>query len=195
MSRLGPGAFVAIVGPSGSGKDSVLRGARETLERAMPGQFHFVRRMITRGADDGAEAHEPISPERFGEIRAAGGFALWWEAHGCSYGLSSTLDRRIAAGQTVVANLSRAVLADMRLRYARAFAVEVTAPLPVLAARIASRGRESGAEVEARLARSERFCGPEIPYELTIDNSGPLDDSVATLARFLAACRVGEPAL
>ncbi len=172
------GVFVAVVGPSGSGKDSVMRLANERLEREAPGRVHFARRIITREADGGAETHETCSAERFAALRADRGFALSWTAHGCAYGIPAAADDLVAAGTIVVANLSRAVLPDMRARYARSLAIAITAPLPVLAARIATRGRESGPEVEARLARSERFCAPAIPYDLVIDNSGPLETSV-----------------
>lgn len=183
------GAFVAIVGPSGSGKDSVMRLARRRLDEEAPGRFHFVRRVITREADEGAEAHDSCSPERFEALRRAEGFALSWDAHGCSYGIPAAVDELVAAGDVVVANLSRGVLPDMRARYASAFAVEITAPIEVLAQRIAARGRESGAAVEARLKRSERFCAPGMPYDLVIDNSGPLEASAAALVDLLRSLR------
>ena len=40
------GCFVAVVGPSGAGKDTIMDAARVAL--AGDTRFHFVRRIITR---------------------------------------------------------------------------------------------------------------------------------------------------
>ncbi|HMB13658.1 MAG TPA: phosphonate metabolism protein/1,5-bisphosphokinase (PRPP-forming) PhnN, partial [Roseovarius sp.] len=48
------GRLIAVVGPSGVGKDTLMRAMvaeRPNLRR--------VRRVITRRADDGGEGHEP----------------------------------------------------------------------------------------------------------------------------------------
>lgn len=187
------GAFVAIVGPSGSGKDSVMRFARKVVEREAPGRFHFARRLITRPADDGAEAHDSCSPERFTALREAGAFSFSWQAHDCSYAVPSIVDEIVGEGGVAVANLSRAVLGEVRARYERTFIVEITAPLAVLAQRIAGRGRESDAAIEARLARSTRFRATQISYDLIIDNSGPLEEAGARLVDALRTLAPATP--
>ena len=42
---------------------------------------------------------------------------MHWEAHGHFYALPRSIDRDLAAGRTVVANVSRAVIAAIRDRY------------------------------------------------------------------------------
>src|SRR3712207_2085991 len=101
--------LVAVVGPSGAGKDTLIAGARARL--GPDPRFRFVRRGITRPASAGGEDHEPLDRGTFLRRRDAGGFALWWEAHGLLYGVPRDIEADLAASRCVVANLSRGVLA------------------------------------------------------------------------------------
>ena len=138
--------LVAVVGPSGAGKDTVLDGLRAALA-GDPG-FFFARRAITRPPQAGGEAHEALSPAEF----AGRDFALQWLAHGLDYGIPRSIETELAQGRVVLANLSRRVLADAAARYPLTV-LEITAPPAILAARLAARGRESEADIAARLAR------------------------------------------
>ena len=63
------GTFVAVIGPSGAGKDTILAGARAAL--ANDASFLFPRRVITRPADH-HEENEAISADAF-DARARNG--------------------------------------------------------------------------------------------------------------------------
>ncbi|MBX9701143.1 MAG: phosphonate metabolism protein/1,5-bisphosphokinase (PRPP-forming) PhnN, partial [Acetobacteraceae bacterium] len=126
----GTGRLVAVVGPSGAGKDTLLAGARAAL--AGDASVRFVRRAITRPANAGGEDHRALTEAEFAAELAAGGFALHWEAHGLRYGIPRGIKTDLAAGRVVVANLSRAVLAEAEARYPL-LVLEVTAPPAVLA--------------------------------------------------------------
>jgi ribose 1,5-bisphosphokinase len=163
------GAFVAVVGPSGAGKDTLIAHAKAAL--AEEPQVDFVRRVVTRPSDGQTEDHDTLVDAEFVEAEAEGAFALAWEAHGLRYGLPASVDRAIENGQVAVANVSRGALPALRRRYANVAVVEVTADPEILAARLAGRGRESRGEILARLARTVACdtTGPSIP----LDNSGP----------------------
>src|SRR5262249_41362331 len=135
----------------------------------------IVRRVVTRPAA-GGEAHETLSEAEFQAHAARGAFALTWTAHGLHYGLPAELDGALAAGRVVVANVSRAVSADARQRYARPLVVNLTAPEDVLARRLAGRGRESENAIRQRLARSSQFqlAGGDV---VTIDNAGAVEEA------------------
>jgi ribose 1,5-bisphosphokinase len=163
----GAGRFIAVVGPSGAGKDTLIDFARQLL--AGDERFVFARRVVTRPADTGSEAHDSLTAAEFEAALAAGAFGLDWSAHGLRYGLPIGLDDDIAAGRTVVANLSRRVLPEMERRYARHLTVVVTARPEIIAARLAARGRETIAEIEGRLRR--RTAEPTGPQVTSIDNS------------------------
>lgn len=180
------GAFVAVVGPSGAGKDTLLRHASERL--AADGSVHFVRRVITREADGATEDHDTLSPVAFERARADGAFALCWEAHGLSYGLPVALDDDIGAGRTVVANVSRSILPALKARYRNVAVVFVTASAETLTRRLMARGRESAEDVEARLARSAGDALALGGGVTTIANDGTVDEGGnALVAAILSA--------
>lgn len=171
--------LVAVVGPSGAGKDTLMDGARAAL--AADPRFRFVRRCITRPADSGGEAHESLSAAAFAARRAQGGFALCWDAHGLSYGIPRDIEGDLEAGRVAVANLSRHALAEAAARY-RLRVLLITAPMELRAVRLAARGREAVADIAARLSR-EAGLPPRLEVE-TVSNDA---DVPAGVARVLAA--------
>lgn len=173
---LGPGRFVLVVGPSGAGKDTILAGVRQRC--AGDPAVAFPRRVVTRPVSE-AEDHDSLTAEAFDAALAEGAFVLWWPAHGLKYGIPRAVDDDIRAGRTVVCNLSRAIVADVRTRYAHVEAVLITAPPDILAARLAQRGRESGGDVGERLQRSDAFVAFQADH--VIENTGAPETAVQTL--------------
>lgn len=167
-----------MVGPSGVGKDTLIDGARAAL--ASDPRVVFARREITRPADAGGEAHIAVDDETFQARRQAGGYLLDWEAHGLSYGLPAALADDLAAGRTVVANVSRAVLDVARERFSQVRVVAISASPATVARRLAARGREDAAGVKARLARAARYStqGDDV---IEVRNDGPAAEGIAAL--------------
>ena len=167
------GRLVAVVGPSGVGKDSLLALAREAF--ADRPELLFVRRTITRPATGDAEAHLPMSREEFDRAEAEGAFAFCWRAHGLGYGLPAALGDHLQAGRPAVVNGSRKVLAKMAERFPGLAVISITASPEVLARRLSARGRESASEIADRIARASE----PLPVEpaAIIDNSGTLADA------------------
>lgn len=184
-SRKLPGALVLVVGPSGSGKDSLMRLACQKL--ADDPFYLFVTRYITRefAAEEDAEKHEPLSRELFAMLRDYRFFSLSWEVHGLFYGIPRAVENHLSEGRCVIANVSRTVIADARARFENVHVVNVTASPEVLAARLAARGRESTVEITHRLKRRIDFDGDGVT---TIWNEGALgvaaENFLAVLHRF-----------
>ncbi|HWL81486.1 MAG TPA: phosphonate metabolism protein/1,5-bisphosphokinase (PRPP-forming) PhnN [Roseomonas sp.] len=180
------GRLVAVVGPSGAGKDTLLGAARLAL--AEDPRFVFVRRAITRPAEThrhaGAEAHLPLSEADFAKAREAGAFALHWQAHGLHYGIPRSIESELTEGRVVIANLSRGVLATVPSAY-RLCVVLVTAPPAVLAARIAARGRETPEEIVRRLQR-EALLPDSLEVREVMNDSTPAEGA-ARLIEMLRA--------
>ncbi len=162
----------AVVGPSGAGKDLLIRGALA----ARP-DLRLVRRVITRPADAGGEDHEGVTPEEFQHRITRGDFALYWHAHGLSYGLPKTDVERQG---DVIFNGSRAALSEAAKVFPDLQVILVTAPDDVLAARLAARGRETGADIRARLARAT-FTLPDGIRAWTIVNDSTPGAGIAQL--------------
>lgn len=176
-----PGRLVYLMGPSGSGKDSVMAAARTTLERH---HVLIARRVITRSAEAKGEDALSVSPERFEQLCAEGAFALHWQANGLSYGIPVEIDDALRHGRTVLVNGSRAHLAQARQRYPDLLAILLTVEPQVLRQRLLSRGREPLEDIERRLARSRELSQQDLGVQL-LDNSARLEEAVERLLTLL----------
>jgi phosphonate metabolism protein PhnN/1,5-bisphosphokinase (PRPP-forming) len=176
--------LLLVVGPSGAGKDSVLRGWREALGAAAPA---FAQRVITR-APDASEAHEAVTGADFAGMRAQGLLATWWQAHGLDYGVRWREFEPLARGRWVVLNGSRAHLGALRAQAPGLRVVEVSAPPHVLASRLAARAREGAAARDQRLARA---IDAPVDADLVLVNDGDLRRSVDALVQWWSGLDAG----
>lgn len=167
---IGPGRLVLVVGPSGAGKDTLLRLAQAAC--ADDHEIVFPRRIVTR-ASSADEDNIALSPDEFARARDHGDFAVHWDAHGHSYALPLEINDDIRAGRAVVANVSRTVIAALRGTYANVVVVAITAPPDVLAQRLAARARHSDGNIADRLARS--IDDASTKADVTILNAGSAD--------------------
>lgn len=181
-----PGVLVLVVGPSGAGKDSIMRRARERLGPASG--ISFPRRVVTRPAD-GSEDNDAVTPEGFAEAAARGDFILEWEAHGLCYGVPRHALDGLAQGRVVVVNGSRSVVGRARQIIACVRVALVTAPAAVLEARILARGRDG--DLLERLSR-DTMTVEQLQPDIIIDNGGSLE---AAVEQFVCFMRALQPSL
>lgn len=177
---IGPGRLVLVVGPSGAGKDTLLR-----LAQAACIEDHdivFPRRVVTRESS-AAEDNIAMSFDEFHHALDHGDFAVHWEAHGHSYALPLEINNDIRAGRAVVVNVSRTVIGALRKTYANVVVVAITAPPDVLAQRLAARARHSDGNIADRLSRSVDEASANA--DVTILNAGSADYHSRQLVRVI----------
>jgi ribose 1,5-bisphosphokinase len=179
--KVGPGALVLVVGPSGAGKDTLLGAAQAML--ASDSRIVFPRRAVTREAS-AFENNEAVTVTDFDRAVASGAYALWWRAHEHGYGVTRAIDDEIGKGHVVVVNVSRTIIADARQKYQRPTVVLITAPADVLAERLAARGRASDGDLGERLQRAS-FETDGAP-DLVISNVGSVESNAWLLVEFIA---------
>ena len=173
------GRLFVVVGPSGAGKDTLIAGAM-----AANPALHWARRVITRPEVAGGEPFEGVSRPQFDQRLARGDFALHWQAHGLHYGVPLTELAPLQDGRSVVLNGSRRALAQGLAAYPDLIVLHITVPLPLLAQRLAARGRESLAEITDRLARADTAL-PQGVRAVEISNDTTPEAGIALLSQAL----------
>lgn len=167
-----------VVGPSGAGKDTLLSGAI-----AADPALHWARRVITRPESAGGEPFEGVSAPEFASRLARGDFALHWNAHGLRYGVPHA---ELPQTRDVLLNGSRAAIAQAMAAFPGLRVIHITAPIPVLAERLLHRGRETRAEIEARLTRAHQPLPEGVPV-IEVINDASADAGVTRLLQALKA--------
>lgn len=176
------GCFVAVVGPSGAGKDTVLNAVHALLGDDQ--RFVFVRRVVTRKAE--GEDHASISKPEFLRQRFHGAFCIDWPAHGLFYGLPRSVIADINAGKIVIANISRNVIRRCQNLFENVVVIEITADHDVLRDRLQQRGREQMNDIERRLKRAAMPLDvPEGITHICINNSGAAETATDVLHKTL----------
>jgi ribose 1,5-bisphosphokinase len=173
------GRLVHVMGPSGAGKDTLLDYARPRVD---PAAVIFAHRFITRPAGSGGENHVTLSEPEFVARRDAGFFALTWQSHGFSYGISAEIDAWLGRGFAVVVSGSRAAWPRAKARYPNLLGLIIDAPAEIRAARLMGRGREDEGAIRARLDRDV-----SVPFEglHRLCNDGPIAVAGEALVKFL----------
>jgi ribose 1,5-bisphosphokinase len=182
--KIGPGALVLVVGPSGAGKDTLLGAAQAML--ASDSRIVFPRRAVTREAS-AFENNEAVTHADFDRAVASGAYALWWRAHEHGYGVARAIDDAIGKGHVIVVNVSRTIIADARQRYQRLAVVLITAPAEALAERLSTRGRATDGDLGGRLQRAS--LDTDGTPDLVISNIGAIEDNARKLAEFVSSLR------
>lgn len=177
------GSLIAVVGPSGAGKDRLIGLARRECNGNAG--IIFPRRIVTRDASP-AENNISLDEAAFAAAAKRGEFAVQWRAHGLSYALPVDIGRHLGDGRIVIVNVSRAVVPALRATYPRVIVVEITAPAHVLTERLTARARASDGAIDARLQRA--VSDPALRPDVIIENVGPAETHAQDLVAVIRDC-------
>ncbi len=181
------GKIIYLIGASGSGKDSILSGLRQWLntERSLSTNIMIAHRYICRDWQSGNENHIELSEAEFLHRQQMGIFALHWRANSLHYAIGREIDLWLAEGQNVIVNGSREYLPMAMSLYGKNLVpVLINVDEAILRQRLINRGRESMADIEARLARTrDSLTTNNIMLNQchVIHNNAQIDDAVQQL--------------
>jgi len=158
--------IILIVGPSGVGKDTLLRYAKEKLST----KYNFVERYITRKPDSN-ESNFYIDEYAFEILKHNSYFISSWNAHENSYGIAKKF---ILNGVNIV-SISRSKIKDFEKNYDSVYTINISISKESLKERLLLRGRENIDEIEKRLSRT--YSKIDATNLIEFDNSTSLDES------------------
>lgn len=181
MTDQNSGRMIAVVGPSGVGKDSLMVGLKEALPNVV-----LVRRVITRLPEAGGEDYDSVTEQGFDDLVANGAFCIHWRAHGLAYGIPRTVEYQLGQGKDCLVNFSRKALSHAARLFPNFVVLDMTAAPETLARRLASRGRESEEEIAQRLSEATKSLPIGIDVR-RVSNNGPLSETIARAVAILGS--------
>ena len=163
---------ILVVGPSGSGKDTLLRHARSILESQ--DSILFSRRYITRPPDSNEDNYY-VDQYGFEQLQSCGFFLATWEAHNNLYGIPHHIFTTSEASRTVICSISRTAVEKFEEVFPDSTTIHITTDNEILKQRLSRRGREDENSIIKRIQRSK------LPVKsknlITFDNSVTLEES------------------
>lgn len=164
--------LVLVVGPSGSGKDTLLRAAQEHFRASL--EFGFAPRYITRPPDDN-ENNYYVDPTCFQFLKENNFFLSQWRAHGNQYGIPRHILLNATLHKRLLCSISRGAINDFEEVHDDVTVLNITAETAILRNRLQTRGREHGEDIEKRLQRA--VLPVKAKHLITFDNSGSLEQA------------------
>ena len=174
------GRLFYLMGASGVGKDSLLHAIADSDRRFQ--RLRVARRYITRAPREGDEQHQELTMAEFRRRQRSGEFVFAWESHGFAYAVGREIFDWLAAGDDVIVNGSREYLARARDVYPALLRLWMRVSDDILRRRLSARGRESTAQIEARLERNHRLETLRSQQDACIENNGRIEEALAQLA-------------
>lgn len=174
--------IILLVGPSGSGKDTLLRSAKKHF--GINGNLGFVRRYITRPPDLDEDNYY-IDTEGFLTLRDSRFFISSWQAHNNFYGISHHSMTGQNGHTTLLCSISRSAIVDFETRFKKTTTIHITASEDILRHRLQKRDREDRQDIEKRLGRANQMV---VAKDLIrFDNSADKEQSVSNFISILSA--------
>lgn len=166
--------IVLIVGPSGVGKDTLIKAAKKQLKN----EANFVKRYITRKPDKN-EKNFYLDKFAFEILKHNSFFVSSWSAHDNFYGIAKNSIKNTLN----IISISRSKICDFEKIYDEVYTINITVNKEELKNRLLTRNRENEEEIEKRLNRSYKKI--EAKNLIEFDNSLKIEQSVFNFVKLL----------
>jgi len=176
------GTVFVIVGPSGSGKDTLINWLRAELQDRK--EIQFVRRIVTRPSDKGHEDHDTMELAQFLSAKEAGAFATTWQAHDLHYAIPASAKDHVDQGGLAILNGARRALGQLEAAFARLQIIHLDVDPAILAGRLTNRGRNSDTNLSARLAQQKLYFQAKTPI-IHVPNNGPAAEAGRQIVKLI----------
>lgn len=173
--------LLLIVGPSGCGKDTLLRSARKYF--LTDPRFQFLARYITRKPGEYEENYF-VEDVGFTLLRKHKFFVSSWDAHDLKYGIPKHFLDNLKPDETGIISISREKISDFEILYhEKVSVIHVAAKPAIIEKRLRQRNRETRLQIESRLARMNvPVSGKKV---IPFDNSGEIEETSRLFNRLL----------
>lgn len=177
--------IIYVMGPSGSGKDTIIN----TLRSRSMDNLQVAHRYITRDWQSAGENHIELSQQEFEQRKTLGFFALDWAANQQQYAIGKEIDIWLSNGQNVLVNGSRSYLAEAMALYPDMIKpVLIEVAMDKLQQRLFERGRENPVEIDLRLQRHRQLSKTADAQHSVIENNHSIEAAVDQLATIVKEC-------
>lgn len=178
------GQLFFVVGNSGSGKDSLL----DSVEKVWPVEYpplKIAQRFITRPPHE-SENFISISKDDFLKMQKKNKFCFSWYIYDTYYGISTEILDWVADGAICLANVSRTIVKEAKVRFPEIKIIFVRVPLKITQERLIQRAREpkKSNEFMNRLKRAE-LNQDFLLADCIIDNTFDLKYGTTELFKYL----------
>ena len=182
------GALIIISGPSGSGKDTVLKKLFEKMPE-LEFSISSVSREMREGEVEG-EKYNFVTREHFEKMIEENALLEYNIYCGNYYGTpKAPVEKCISAGGEIILEVDVNGAANVRKNCPDNFSVFIAPPsFEVLRARLTNRGTEEADVIEKRLAQAEFEFKRANEYDYVVVNDG-LETAVEELAGIILAER------
>ena len=173
------GQLFVVVGPSGSGKDTLLKKVINKIPNSI-----LIKRYITRKKDIKNEDHYSISIKNFEDKISKNFFFIYWKAHGFSYGIPYKEIKKIKQGKKVIFNGSRKILFKIKKKVNNVKIINITASSTIIKRRLVNRAREDKKSIIKRIKRKINLLPKNI---ITINNNKSIAIGANKLKKIILA--------
>ncbi len=176
-----------VMGPSGSGKDTVMNAVREELGSQVCVPTRYITREQVAGEP---EEHYAISAREYDKLLSHQHFSLHWQANDCQYAYDRHWLMDIGKKPFVLLNGSREYWSKAhRLFGAQLQPIQLFLDESTQRQRLENRQRESQDMIESRILRSHSLADTNVDRANQIDASQILDKVVADFIHILKSSK------